>query len=72
MQSPAVDAPRPLASVLRGFAGRWVAVDRLTNEPRAAADTPYELARELRSRQIKNVAIVRAPDLDEPELVGLG
>lgn len=65
-------APRPLGSVLRDFPGKWVAVDRVTGEPVAAADTPYKLAAELRSRQIKNVAVVRAPDPSEPELVGLG
>jgi aminoglycoside phosphotransferase (APT) family kinase protein len=72
MSRPVVPAPRPLASVLSEVPGRWVAVDRVTGEPVAAADTPYELARELRSRRIKNVAIVRAPDPREPELVGLG
>lgn len=65
-------ASRPLSEVLRQFAGQWVAVDRVTGEPRAASDTPYKLAAELRSRQIKNVAVVRAPDPSEPELVGLG
>ena len=63
---------RPLSEVLRDFAGQWVAVDRVTGEPRAASDSPYKLAAELRSRQIKNVAVVRAPDPSEPELVGLG
>lgn len=63
---------RPLSEVLRDFAGQWVAVDRLTGEPQAAANDPYKLAAELRSRQIKNVAVVRAPDPSEPELVGLG
>lgn len=63
---------RPLSSVLREVPGRWVAVDRTTGEPMAVADSPYQLAAELRSRQIKNVAIVRAPDPSEPELVGLG
>ena len=63
---------RALSSVLREFSGQWVAVDRVTGEPKAAAATPYELARDLRSRRIKNVAIVRAPDPREPELVGLG
>jgi hypothetical protein len=63
---------RPLGEVLRVFAGQWVAVDRITGEPVAAAGSPYKLAAELRSRQIKNVAVVRAPDPSEPELVGLG
>ena len=63
---------RPLSSVLSEMPGCWVAVDRQTGEPVEAADSPYELARRLRSRQIRNVAAVRAPDPSEPELVGLG
>jgi len=63
---------QPLSTVIREFPGRWVAVDRNSGVPRAAADTPYLLAQEIRSRQIKNIAIVRAPDPCEPELVGLG
>lgn len=63
---------QPLSSVIREFPGLWVAVDRNSGAPVATADTPYSLAKELRSRQIKNVAIVRAPDPSEPELVGLG
>jgi hypothetical protein len=52
--------------------GKWVAVDRDTNEPRMVADSPHELAAEIRSSGIGNVAVVRAPGPDEPELVGLG
>ena len=63
---------RSLSSVLSEMPGCWVAVDRATGEPVEAADSPYELARRLRSRQIRNVAVVRAPDPSEPELVGLG
>jgi hypothetical protein len=66
------NASRPLSEVIRDFAGKWVAVDRVSGEPRAAADNPYELAADLRSRQIKDVAVIRAPDPSEPELVGLG
>jgi hypothetical protein len=61
-----------LASVLAESAGKWVAVDRTTNEPRAMADSPYKLAAEIRRRGLHNVAVVRAPDPSEPELVGLG
>jgi len=61
-----------LSSVLAESAGKWVAVDRATNEPRAMADSPYELAAEIRRRGLRNVAVVRAPDPSEPELVGLG
>ena len=63
---------RPLAEVLVGLGGCWVAVDRRTNEPRAVAKTPYELSAKLRAERITGVAVVRAPDPSEPELVGLG
>lgn len=61
-----------LAGALAQAAGKWVAVDRSTNELRAVSDSPYELAAEIRRRGIRNVAVVRAPDPTEPELVGLG
>lgn len=63
---------RGLAEVLGQAPGKWVAVDRATNEPRLIADSPYELAAEIRRRNLRNVAVVRAPDPSEPELVGLG
>ena len=63
---------RGLSAVLAEVSGTWVAVDRGTNEPRAVADSPYALAAEIRSRGLRNVAVVRAPDPSEPELVGLG
>lgn len=62
----------PLANVLAESAGKWIAVDRRTNEPRLIADSPYELAAEIRTRGLQGVAVVRAPDPSEPELVGLG
>lgn len=61
-----------LSTVLREAAGLWVAVDRTTNEPRLMADSPYELAAKIRASRLHNVAVVRAPDPSEPELVGLG
>jgi hypothetical protein len=61
-----------LSSVLAESAGKWIAVDRKTNEARLLADSPYELAAEIRRRGLRNVAVVRAPDPSEPELVGLG
>jgi hypothetical protein len=64
--------PRSLASVLREIPGCWVAVNRTTGEPMAVEDSPYKLAATIRSRRLKNVAVVRAPDPGEPELVGLG
>lgn len=67
-----VPEPLGLASVLMQAPGKWVAVDRATNEPRLIAASPYELAAEIRQRNLKNIAVVRAPDPSEPELVGLG
>lgn len=64
--------PRPLASVLGEVPGKWAAVDRATGELAAVADTAYQLGAYLREHRIENVAIVRAPDPSEPELVGLG
>lgn len=61
-----------LSTTLAEAAGKWVAVDRSTNEPRLMADSPYELAAEIRRQGLRNVAVVRAPDPSEPELVGLG
>lgn len=61
-----------LASVLAESAGKWIALDRTTNEPRLIADSPYELAAEIRHQGLHNIAVVRAPDPSEPELVGLG
>jgi hypothetical protein len=61
-----------LGEVLAQAAGKWVAVDRNTNEARLIAGSPYELAAEIRRLGLTNVAVVRAPDPSEPELVGLG
>jgi hypothetical protein len=61
-----------LATALVEAAGCWIAVDRTTNEIRASAKSPYELAADIRNRGIRNVSVVRAPDPSEPELVGLG
>jgi len=66
------DRKATLASVLAQVPGCWVAVDRATNELRAVADSPYKLAAEVRERGLEGVAIVRAPDPTDPELVGLG
>ncbi|MBW3638947.1 MAG: hypothetical protein KY451_03725 [Actinobacteria bacterium] len=63
---------QPLAEAFAECAGNWIAIDRATNEVVAAAPTPYALTADLRARQIKNVAVLRARDLAEPELVGLG
>lgn len=70
----AMATPRPVAlsAVLAEVPGCWVAVDRTTNELRAAARSPYELAAEIRKRGLTGIAIVRAPQRSEPQLVGLG
>lgn len=66
-------APRvPLSTILRQCAGNWIAVDRATNELVAARPTADELAIEIREKRLRNVAVMRAPDPSEPELVGLG
>lgn len=62
----------PLASVLAEVPGCWVAIDRRTNAPRAVAETPYKLTAMIRDQGLNGVAIVRAPDATDPELVGLG
>jgi hypothetical protein len=61
-----------LAAALREAAGSFVAVDRATNAIVAAASTPDELTATIRRQGLRNVAVVRAPDPSEPELVGLG
>lgn len=52
------------------FPGAWVAMkDGAVVEARP---TPYELIRALYERNITDTTIVRIPDTNEPELVGLG
>lgn len=63
---------RPLNEAVAGFAGSWVAVDRVTNEVKLAANSPYELTAEIRRRQLTGIAVLRVRDPGEPELVGLG
>jgi hypothetical protein len=69
MSRPAV---RPMSRSIAEAPGSWLAVDRATNEIRAAATNPYVLAAKIKQEGITGVAIVRAPDPSEPELVGLG
>lgn len=61
-----------LSTTLSHAPGKWIAVDRDSNEPRLVSDSPYELAAQIRQSGMRNVAVVRAPDPREPELVGLG
>jgi len=64
-------AARPLASVLAEVPGYWVAIDRRANEPRAVAANLYELGTKIRDLKLHSVAVVRAPNPTDPELVGL-
>lgn len=61
-----------LASVLAQVPGKWVAIDLETNELRVVADTPTQLVAEVRRSRITDIGVVRAPERDEPQLVGLG
>lgn len=63
---------QPLSQVLAECAGSWIAVDRATNVLQAAAPTADALALQVRDKRLRNVAVLRAPDPLEPELVGLG
>jgi len=63
-----VQARRPSLSK---FAGRYVALDLVTDEVLADAATLPELAAIVRDRGLK-ASIVRAPREDEPVLVGFG
>lgn len=63
---------QPLSDVLRECAGNWIAIDRATNALVEVASTADALVIRVRERRLKNVAILRAPDPSEPELVGLG
>ena len=56
--------------LLHGFEGKWVAI--LDGEVVDAAETPYELVARLRSGGIKDASMIRAPALEEPEMVAFG
>lgn len=71
--------PLELELDLQQFTGKWVAIR--SQKIIDAADTPYALVMKLHSRGIidihsgdptPDVTIVRAPDVDEALLVGLG
>ena len=57
---------------VEGYEGKVVAVDRVTDDVVAFADTPAALMRIVRQRQLRNTMIFRVPGLDEPLRVGLG
>jgi hypothetical protein len=56
--------------VLRNYPGLWVAVKGL--EVVEAAESPGLLSLRLQERQVRGATIMRAPQLDEDDLVGLG
>jgi hypothetical protein len=59
-----------IPEIQREYAGSWVALkDGVVVDARP---TPYELVSALHERGITDTTIIRAPDHDEPELVGLG
>lgn len=59
-----------IPEVQRQYAGSWVALkDGVVVDARR---TPYELMSALHERGITDTTIIRAPDPDEAELVGLG
>ena len=57
---------------VEGYEGKVVAIDRVSDEVVAAADTPEELMAIIRSRHLVNTMVVRVPRVDEPLRVGLG
>jgi len=59
-----------LAEIQRQNPGLWVAIH--DGEVIAASRTPYDLHSQLHERAMPNATIVRCPDANEPELVGLG
>jgi hypothetical protein len=59
-----------LSEALRSCPGKWVAVRQ--GQMVDVADSPYALVQALHEREITDATIIRAPDVDEPELVGLG
>lgn len=63
-------APIHLGELLRGFAGKWVAIR--DGEVVEVADTPYALVARLRERSIEDASVIRAPAEGEPEMVAFG
>lgn len=63
-------APVPIADLVRGFEGNWVAIK--DGDVVAARPTPDALHMEIRGTDKADALILRVPDHDEPELVGFG
>ena len=64
--------PLPLPELLNGLEGKWVALQE--GKVIAAADTSDALFKQLRSKRIRNAAVLRVPTEGDhgTELVGLG
>lgn len=62
--------PVDLSEALRNCPGKWVALRQ--GEMVEVRDTPYALVQALHERDITDATIIRAPEVGEPELVGLG
>ena len=59
-----------IAEAQREYHGAWVALKN--SQVVEARRTPYELVQALHERDITDTTIIRIPDFNEPELVGLG
>lgn len=55
---------------LERYPGKYVAIDMRTDEVVLAADTPQELEAMIRTQDIRDVMVMRAPTEDEPLFVG--
>ncbi len=56
---------------MRGFEGKWVAIKN--GDVVAARETPDAVYRDLLEHaEFQGATIIRVPNIDEPELVGLG
>ena len=62
--------PVPIADLLEGFEGNWVAIK--DGQVVAARSTPDALHMEIRGTDKADALILRVPDHNEPELVGFG
>lgn len=62
--------PIKRTELLQGFAGKWVAVKE--GEVIAAQETPDALYAHLHGKRITGATLIRVPDDEEPEMVGLG
>jgi hypothetical protein len=69
---PDADQHLRLEQAFRECPGQFVAIDRKTGVVRAAETTPYALAAKIKSERITDVDVLRAPAVDEPEVVGFG